>query len=82
MTQTRTAHTTACRAHAIGCAVENIRDMEPGLADLLGLEPVSTGDNYLTDGSVSCMCYDTNETLVQRAPWIIQGLRALDTSPW
>lgn len=73
-------HSTACRAHAIGCAVENIRDMEPGLPEPIALEPITVGDGYLVDGTASCLCRDSDEALVPLAPWIIRGLAVLDAA--
>ena len=48
-------HTTECRAYAVGCAVENIRDAEDRTS-AKDADPITEGASYLADGTVSCHC--------------------------
>jgi hypothetical protein len=76
-----TTHTTTCRAHAIGCAVENLRDAkaDPIVAAWAATaSPVDEGDRYLAEGLASCLC-GTDATWA--ASWVLLGLAALDEAP-
>jgi len=78
MTTHPTTHTNACRAYAIGCAVENIRDakLDPIVAAWAATaDPVDEGDRYLSEGLASCLC-GTDATWA--ASWVLLGLSALD----
>lgn len=84
------AHTFACRAHAIGCAVENIRDAAAELerhadtspwaarvAWARNADPVKMGDEYLTNGTATCFCKTHPLGMAWAIRWILLGGEAL-----
>ena len=75
-----TTHSLACRAHAIGNAVENIADWDADTRATYASEsdPIVTGDDYLADGTATCLCNATAETIDVMSPWITKGRAALD----
>lgn len=70
-----TDHKFACRAHAIGCAVEN---MWTAPVRYIGVDVVTLGDEYLRDGAATCYCDVSNEDMTWAAKWIILGGEALN----
>lgn len=58
---TTTTHTARCLAHALICAVENLRDMEDqtGYGFRLAVQentPLQWADDYLISGTATCLC--------------------------
>lgn len=52
-------HDKRCLAHAVICAVENLRDAEDDLGFRVGMQdnlPLTWADEYLAAGTVSCLC--------------------------
>lgn len=75
-------HDEDCRAHAIGCAVENIagaatsRDLD--VSDWAAeADAIAEGDRYLEDGTASCLC-GTDTTWAQK--WIALGRARLEVA--
>jgi len=80
-------HRIWCRAHAVGCAVQNIRDASTD--DALSrtwaatANPVTVGDGYLEDGSATCICHTVAASSVPSRAYGLQiglGLDALDSA--
>lgn len=75
-------HTADCEAHAIGCAVQNIRDAKQD-ADAAArdwasaADPVTLGREYLEDGTATCYCASTD--MAWASQWIDLGRLALDS---
>ena len=74
-------HTPDCLTHAIGCAVQNIRDAkkdtDPSVRDwAAGADPVAVGRGYLEDGSATCHCSSTDMSWATQ--WTDLGRLALD----
>jgi hypothetical protein len=60
MAPTTATHDQLCRAHAIGCVLENLsaaaRRRVDGRAEILASNPIVVGDGYLQDGTATCYC--------------------------
>lgn len=64
-------HTEDCRAHAIGCAAENIAEWDADTRATGNTDPIQVGDGYLTDGTADCLCWDRNTAWA--VSWIRKG---------
>jgi|1185.fasta_scaffold323634_2 hypothetical protein len=69
------SHVTACRAHAIGCAQENLAELG---GFVLARTAITVGDGYLADGTVTCYCDERPRAMAALGYWLVLGLDALD----
>lgn len=70
-THPTTTHGVSCRAHAIGCAVENVRDAN---LSHTAAELVAIGDDYLATGTASCLC---GRDAKWATSWVLVGLEVM-----
>jgi hypothetical protein len=70
------------RAHAIGCAVENLKDAarlrSRHRVEILSSNPITVGDGYLQDGTATCYCGNPN--MGWAANWIAVGTLVLNAA--